>query len=84
MFEIIWDTTPFNDKSIWPEDGKQPFVLSQGDKYDLHNPHWEESANLTRLAELVMVSTATTSLDGRAIRCKGPLTATASARLVSR
>ncbi|KAI3332237.1 hypothetical protein HD806DRAFT_519017 [Xylariaceae sp. AK1471] len=31
MFEVIWDTAPFNDKSLWPEDGSQPFVLSQGD-----------------------------------------------------
>ncbi|KAF2269645.1 hypothetical protein CC78DRAFT_601812 [Lojkania enalia] len=31
MFEVIWDTTAFNDKSIWPEDGSQPFVFSQGD-----------------------------------------------------
>jgi len=31
MFEIIWDTTGFNDKSIWPTDGSQPFVLSMND-----------------------------------------------------
>lgn len=31
MFEIIWDTTPFNDPDLWPEDGSQPFVLSSGD-----------------------------------------------------
>ncbi|RDL38145.1 Uncharacterized protein BP5553_05578 [Venustampulla echinocandica] len=31
MFEIIWDTTAFNDKSTWPADGSQPFVLSMGD-----------------------------------------------------
>jgi len=31
MLEIVWDTTPFNDKSLWPEDGSQPFVFSQGD-----------------------------------------------------
>ncbi|KAI2617885.1 hypothetical protein GGR54DRAFT_202254 [Hypoxylon sp. NC1633] len=31
FYEIIWDTTPFNDKSIWPEDGSQPFVWSYGD-----------------------------------------------------
>lgn len=29
--EVIWDTTPFNDPAIWPEDGSQPFVWSQGD-----------------------------------------------------
>ncbi|KAK0108199.1 hypothetical protein ONS95_003021 [Cadophora gregata] len=32
MFEVIWDTKPFNDKSIWPEDGSQPFVWSFGDR----------------------------------------------------
>lgn len=32
MYEVMWDTTPFNDKSIWPEDTtKQPFVYSMGD-----------------------------------------------------
>ncbi|OCL09543.1 hypothetical protein AOQ84DRAFT_388101 [Glonium stellatum] len=31
MFEVIWDTTAFNDKSLWPADGSQPFVFSQGD-----------------------------------------------------
>ncbi|KAH8601676.1 hypothetical protein B0O99DRAFT_667272 [Bisporella sp. PMI_857] len=31
MFEVIWDTSSFNDKSIWPADGSQPFVLSMGD-----------------------------------------------------
>ncbi|EAU87499.2 hypothetical protein CC1G_11718 [Coprinopsis cinerea okayama7 len=29
LFEISWDTRPFNH--MWPEDGSQPFVLSQGD-----------------------------------------------------
>ncbi|KAE9366631.1 hypothetical protein N431DRAFT_471674 [Stipitochalara longipes BDJ] len=31
MLEVVWDTTPFNDKSLWPKDGSQPFVLSTGD-----------------------------------------------------
>ncbi|KAI2777787.1 hypothetical protein F4815DRAFT_279302 [Daldinia loculata] len=31
FYEIVWDTTPFNDKSEWPEDGSQPFVWSYGD-----------------------------------------------------
>ncbi|KAK7756307.1 hypothetical protein SLS62_001533 [Diatrype stigma] len=31
FYEVIWDTTPFNDKSEWPEDGSQPFVWSYGD-----------------------------------------------------
>jgi hypothetical protein len=31
MYEVVWDTTKFNDKSQWPADGSQPFVLSTGD-----------------------------------------------------
>jgi len=30
-YEIVWDTTKFNNKADWPEDGSQPFVLSTGD-----------------------------------------------------
>ena len=29
LFETAWDTRQFN--SMWPSDGSQPFVLSQGD-----------------------------------------------------
>lgn len=32
FYEVIWDTTKFNDKSLWPDDGSQPFVWSFGDK----------------------------------------------------
>lgn len=32
MYEVMWDTRPFNDKDLWPEDGSQPFVWSTGDK----------------------------------------------------
>ncbi|KAK0630521.1 hypothetical protein B0T17DRAFT_590009 [Bombardia bombarda] len=32
MLEVVWDTTKFNNKAEWPEDGSQPFVLSTGDK----------------------------------------------------
>jgi len=31
MYEVVWDTTPFNDASLWPTDGSQPFYLSMGD-----------------------------------------------------
>ena len=31
MFEVIWDTSKFNDPADWPEDGSQPFVWSFGD-----------------------------------------------------
>ncbi|KAM7186954.1 protein of unknown function (DUF1996) domain containing protein [Rhypophila sp. PSN 637] len=30
-YETMWDTTEFNNKSLWPEDGSQPFVWSTGD-----------------------------------------------------
>ncbi|RAR02371.1 hypothetical protein DDE83_008593 [Stemphylium lycopersici] len=32
MYEIMWNTTIFNDPELWPEDGSQPFVLSTGDE----------------------------------------------------
>ncbi|KAH8899999.1 hypothetical protein GQ53DRAFT_816033 [Thozetella sp. PMI_491] len=32
MFEVIWDTSAFNDNSTWPLDGGQPFHLSTGDR----------------------------------------------------
>jgi hypothetical protein len=31
MYETIWDTRAFNDKSLWPTDGSQPFVWSMSD-----------------------------------------------------
>ncbi|EFI26842.1 hypothetical protein CC1G_15244 [Coprinopsis cinerea okayama7 len=31
FIEINWDTRAFNDLSLWPEDGSQPFVFSMGD-----------------------------------------------------
>ncbi|KAF1978751.1 hypothetical protein BU23DRAFT_586647 [Bimuria novae-zelandiae CBS 107.79] len=31
MYEVIWDTSKFNDPGDWPEDGSQPFVWSFGD-----------------------------------------------------
>ncbi|KAF2837285.1 hypothetical protein M501DRAFT_1006782 [Patellaria atrata CBS 101060] len=31
FFEVIFDTKPFNDPKLWPEDGSQPFVWSFGD-----------------------------------------------------
>ncbi|KAM7185552.1 protein of unknown function (DUF1996) domain containing protein [Naviculisporaceae sp. PSN 640] len=33
MYEVIWNTTIFNDKDLWPEDGSQPFVWSTGDEH---------------------------------------------------
>ncbi|KAK3361540.1 hypothetical protein B0T24DRAFT_660384 [Lasiosphaeria ovina] len=31
FYETYWNTQPFNDKSLWPTDGSQPFVWSFGD-----------------------------------------------------
>ncbi|KAI1270371.1 hypothetical protein F5Y18DRAFT_421863 [Xylariaceae sp. FL1019] len=31
FYEVIWDTTAFNNPADWPEDGSQPFVWSFGD-----------------------------------------------------
>ncbi|KAH8900759.1 hypothetical protein GQ53DRAFT_776463 [Thozetella sp. PMI_491] len=41
MYEVMWDTRPFNDKSLWPEDGSQPFFWSTGDKsgYSQHGDY---------------------------------------------
>ncbi|KAF1960991.1 hypothetical protein CC80DRAFT_513675 [Byssothecium circinans] len=32
MFEVIWNTSKYNRKEDWPEDGSQPFVWSFGDQ----------------------------------------------------
>src|SRR5690348_11805449 len=31
MLEVVWDTTKFNDKPMWADGAKQPFVLSTMD-----------------------------------------------------
>ncbi|KAI0856827.1 hypothetical protein F4860DRAFT_506475 [Xylaria cubensis] len=31
MYEVVWDTTKFNNPADWPTDGSQPFYFSTGD-----------------------------------------------------
>jgi hypothetical protein len=31
LYETIWNTSAFNDQSMWPTDGSQPFVFSMDD-----------------------------------------------------
>ncbi|KAJ9149430.1 Nucleoside diphosphate-linked moiety X motif 17 [Pleurostoma richardsiae] len=31
MYEVMWNTIPFNDKKDWPADGSQPFLYSMND-----------------------------------------------------
>jgi len=37
FYGTYWDTTPFNDKKMWPEDGSQPFVWSFDDRTGFGN-----------------------------------------------
>ena len=32
MYEVMWDTRPYNSKELWGEDGSQPFVYAMGDE----------------------------------------------------
>jgi hypothetical protein len=37
FYEVIYDTAPFNDPEIWPENGGQPFLYSFGDSTGFAN-----------------------------------------------
>ncbi|KAI1386026.1 uncharacterized protein F4822DRAFT_360609 [Hypoxylon trugodes] len=41
MYEVMWDTRPFNDPDLWPEDGSQPFYWSTNDEtgYSQHGDY---------------------------------------------
>ncbi|VBB81187.1 Putative protein of unknown function [Podospora comata] len=79
FFEVIWDTSKFNAKDLWPEDGSQPFVWSQGDEtgFGNHGDYvfgWKDNAlqiamdsNCDRCPQLKSQSLATGN------KCTGPL-----------
>ncbi|TPX16099.1 uncharacterized protein E0L32_004094 [Thyridium curvatum] len=37
MYEVMWDTRPFNDEALWPTDGSQPFRWSNNDNTGYSN-----------------------------------------------
>lgn len=74
FYEIMWNTTAFNNPAEWPEDGSQPFVLSTGDPYvaPSHNDDicWSADRNVAPgTANMPITFSA-----GRAMRCSEPWT----------
>jgi hypothetical protein len=70
MYEVMFDTVPFNQKELWGQNGTQPFVFSMGDAY-VSLDRCGEALALTVLIGLVMVIMAIICLGGRAMRCSG-------------
>jgi hypothetical protein len=69
MYEVMFDTTPFNDKELWGEEERSLLCSAWAMRES-----WYARKNvfmLTRVLGLATVITETTCSDGRAIHCRG-------------
>jgi hypothetical protein len=79
LLETVWDTRQFNDKNMWPTDGrKQPFVWSSGDATGFSNHAdyvfgWKDESLQKHLDAhtYVTASTLATQTNAKAAACAG-------------